>query len=137
MQHIRYRDFFVLLATEGRHRFFEEEKGMKDVRLVPISVGGYSVSQRGGRPHVRIDDDTFRSLRAYFLDPALHRSAARLVGEFYAIPFEPYGPVKVQLFKLLGAVNELRRRAGYQPVPKSAVWLKRRYVKPFAPPAPR
>jgi hypothetical protein len=137
VQYLRYRDFFVLLATEGRHRLFEEEKGVKDARRVPIAVGGYSVSHRGGRPHVRIDENTFRSLRAYFLDLALHRSVANLVGEFYAIPFEPYGPVKVQLFKLLGAVNELRRRAGYQPVPKSAVWLKRRYVKPFGPPAPR
>jgi hypothetical protein len=133
MQYIRHRDFFVLLATEGRHKFFEEEAVIKDVREVPVTYGGYSVSLRGGRVHVRIAEEAYKDLRAYFLDLAVHRSAANLVAEFYGVPFEPYGPVKAQLFSLLGEVNDARRRAGYRRVPKSAVWLKRRYVKPFGP----
>jgi hypothetical protein len=133
VQYIRFRDFFVLLATDGRHTFFEEEAGIRDVRRVPITFGGYSVGHRGGRVHVRLAEETFKDLKTYFLDLALHRSVAKLVAEFYAVPFEPYGPVKVQMFSILGAVNDARQRAGYRRVPKSAVWLKRRYVRPFAP----
>lgn len=133
MQYIRHGDFFVLLATAGEHRFFEEEADIKDIRKVAITYGGYSVSLRGSRVHVRIAEETYKDLRAYLLELSLHRSAEKLVAEFYSIPFEPYGPVKTQLFSLLGEVNDARRRAGFRRVPKSAVWLKRRYVKPFEP----
>jgi hypothetical protein len=133
MQYIRHRDFFVLLATEGRHKFFVEEAGIKDVRQVAITYGGYSVSLRGGRVHVRIAEETYKDLQAYLLELAVHRSVEKLIAEFYSVPFEPYGPVKTQLFSLLGEVNDARRRAGFKRVPKSAVWLKRRYVKPFEP----
>ena len=55
VQYLRFRQFFVLLATPGKHRFFiEEAGGIQDVRSVPIVVSGYSVSSREGRPHVRI-----------------------------------------------------------------------------------
>src|SRR5262245_18031015 len=90
MQYIRHRDFFVLLATEGRHKFFEDEAGIKDIRQVSITYGGYSVSLRGGRVHVRIAEEACKDLRAYLLDVAVHRTAANLVAEFYSVPFEPY-----------------------------------------------
>lgn len=133
LQYIRHRDFFVLLASDGEHKFFAEEAGIRDARVVPIKYAGYSVGRRGERVHVRIAEETYRDLRAYFLDLAVHRSVENLVAEFYGVPFEPYGPVKTQLFSILGEVNDLRRRAGFKRVPKSAVWLKRRYVRPFGP----
>lgn len=134
MQYIRFTDFFVLLATAGKHSFFAEEgKNIRDARLVPIVYGGYSVSFRGGRVHVRIADRAFAELRAYFLDIAVHRSVGELVHEFYTAPFEPYGPVKSQMFSLLGVVNTARAQARLKPVPKAAVWLKRRYFRPFDP----
>ena len=133
MQYIRHDDYFVLCATAGEHRFFREEKdSILDAREQPIVYGGYSVGVRGGRVHVRMSDRAFGELRAYFLDVAVHRTVEELVGEFYGFPFEPYGPVKTQVFSILGVVNGVRRRAGLPPVPKEAVWLKRRYVKPFA-----
>jgi hypothetical protein len=132
MQYIRHNDFFVLLATEGAHRFFEEEGPViKDNRKVPITYAGYSISYCGGTVHVRLAEDTYKDLRAYFLDIAVHRSVAYLAGEFYKLPFEPYGPVKVQLFGLLEEVNDARRRAGFARVPGQAVWVRPKRVKPF------
>jgi hypothetical protein len=62
---------------------------------------------------------------------ATHRSAAYLAGEFYKVPFEPYGPVKLQMFSLLKEVNEARQRAGFTRVPGQAVRVRRKRVKPF------
>jgi hypothetical protein len=132
MQYIRHDDFFVLLATEGAHRFIEEEASViRDNRSVPITYAGYSISYRGGTVHVRIADETYKDLRAYFLEIAVHRSVAFLAGEFYNLPFEPYGPVKLQLFGLLKEMNEARQRAGFARVPGQAVWVRRKRVKPF------
>src|SRR5262249_48625056 len=132
MQYIRHNDFFVLLATEGAHRFIEEEASViKDSRNVPITYAGYSISYRGGTVHVRIADETYKNLRAYFLEIAVHRSVAYLASEFYNVPFEPYGPVKLQMFALLKEVNEARQRAGFTRVPGQAVWVRRKRVKPF------
>jgi hypothetical protein len=133
MQYLRFGDFFVLLATDGVHRFFAEESAIRDARTSPVVFGGYSIGIRGRRVHVRIADRAYAELRAYLLEIALHRSVPSLANEFYSLPFEPWGPVKVQHFSLLGAVNDLRRRAGLRPVPKQAVWLKRQYVRPFGP----
>src|SRR5262249_58694975 len=48
VQSVRHREFFVLLATDGRHAFFEEEAGIRDVRKTPIVHAGYSIGHRGG-----------------------------------------------------------------------------------------
>src|SRR4051812_19924295 len=59
VQYLRYGRFFVLIATGGRHRFFEDEaRAIKDIRQMPLRFGGYSVGCRLGRgryhPSVRI-----------------------------------------------------------------------------------
>src|SRR5438309_6595978 len=43
VQYLRFRRFFVLLATEGRHEFFVREGKIQDVRRKPIQCFGYSV----------------------------------------------------------------------------------------------
>jgi hypothetical protein len=48
IQYLRHERFFVLLATEGKHSFFEEECAIRDVRATPIVYCGYSVGLRGG-----------------------------------------------------------------------------------------
>lgn len=131
LQYIRHRRFFVLLATHGRHRFFEDEPGIRDVRRSPIRYGGYSVGFRGGHPHVRIDQEAFKALKAYFLDMALRRGVEGLAREFYGFPFEPYAPIRRQQFSLLHGVNRARKAAGLEPVPSSCIWLKRRIYRPF------
>jgi hypothetical protein len=56
MQYVRYDRFFLLMATHGEHRYFENEAGqLRDARRVPIKFGGYALSFRNGRVCVRIE----------------------------------------------------------------------------------
>jgi len=131
VQYLRHERFFVLLATHGTHRFFEEEVDIKDVREAPIRYEGYSVSVRAGRSSVRIDRGTFLNLKAYFEDIAAKRSVEAISRQLYGLPFRPFGPVVSQLFVILRAVNRARRAAGFEPVPKSAIRVWREPVKTF------
>lgn len=132
LHYLRFDRFWVLLATEGEHRFFiEEAKNLRDVREEPIKVGGYSVRVREGHSHVRIEEGEFKRLRAWLLELAAHRSAAEIGRAFWCVPWEPYAPVRSQLFGTLAAVNERRKRAGYALVPASAIRRRRHLVRPF------
>lgn len=136
VQYIRCGRFFVLIATAGRHEFFECEKGVRDLREHPIRFAGYSISYRRGvdrRFHVsvRIAPDEYLRLKAFFVDLACHRSLEGLAAEFSRLPFEPYAPVRRQLLNILRAVNRERQAAGFEPVPVGALRLRRRIVKPF------
>jgi hypothetical protein len=136
-QYLRHDRFFVLLASHGEHPFFEGEEHFKDAREEPIKFGGYSISAKRGsdgkwHPSVRIHPETYRELKAYFVGLATHRTVETLSYELRRIPFEPYGPVKVQLLSLLRAVNRTRKTAGLEPVPPSALQLSRKPVRPFA-----
>jgi len=133
LQYIRHGRFFVLLATHGRHPFFEHEaRVIRDVRHVSIKHGGYSVSFRGGHAHVRIDQREYNRLKAHLLALAKHRREESLVEVFARFPFEPYAPIRRQLLNLLRAVNRSRRESGFSQIPSDALRLRRRIVKPFA-----
>lgn len=137
VQYIRHGRRFLILATGpwGGHRFFEEETEIHDAREVPIKAGGYELSYRGERVWVRIERKRLKDLRGYFLDVATRRRASELEQEFRELPFEPYRPVRYQLFRLLEDVNAIRKRAGgLRPVPETAVRFKRRVVEVFARP---
>jgi hypothetical protein len=139
VHYIRHGRFFVLIASRGQHRFFEDEPNHKDVRRDPIRFAGYSIGYRMGvdrrmHPSVRIHPAEYRTLKAHLLDIACHRSVEKLTAEFRRIRFEPYAPVRRQLLNLLRAVNRLREAAGFEPVPVSALRLRRRVFKPFAVP---
>lgn len=137
VHYLRFRGFFVLLATKGEHEFFSAHGDqVRDVRETPISVGGYSVGyHRGvdGRFHVsvRIHPERYRDLKARFLDMAAARTAEELGAEFGRVRFEPYAPVRRQLLNIHRAVNRVRKVAGMVPVPLSVLRLRRRIVRPF------
>ncbi len=146
LQYIRYQNWFVILATAGHHPFKQQEKSqIRDCRRVPIRFEGYSISYRrdgitpagDGSPKwrscVRIDNETYRDLKAFFLERACHRSVESLTNDFARVPYARYAPVRRQLLKLLRTVNEARARTGFDPVPYSALRLKRKIVKPFEP----
>ena len=141
VHYLRYRRFFVLLATKGDHRFFEEEKAFKDVRRDSIRFDGYSIGCKQDptgklHPSVRIHPATYRGLRAYLLEAATRKSVTALTDEFWALPFEPYAPVKTQLLCLLRAVNAERKRASLPPVPAGVLRLRRRPTRVFVAAAP-
>jgi hypothetical protein len=150
LHYVRYQDFFVILATHGRHPFFAEEgTALRDIRKVPLQVGGYSIWVKRGdflkresadevpvpdhrhRVRVLISRGEYRLLRDRLLDLATHRTAERLRAEFWSVRFEPYAPVRKQLLRILRLVNARRLAMGYERVPTDALRLRRRIVKPF------
>jgi hypothetical protein len=132
LQYLRYQRFFLLLATHGVHPFFEEEnKTIRDVRRVPIHFYDYSISYRGGHAHVRIAQEHFRELKAYFREVGTRRSAEELEVELGNLPFEPYAPVRRQLLTLLRAVNRARKAQGLRLLESSCFRFKRRIYRPF------
>ena len=154
-RYLRYDDSFIVLATEGQSpRFWREDRHrIRDVRNAPIRFKGYSISYRQGgwkdrrlwanptvrerdmKWHVRVqlDSETYEGIKAYFLNIATHRLADFLAREFAELAFQPYRPVREQLFQILRAVNRARHLAGYQRVPALVIRFKRRIVKPFEP----
>jgi hypothetical protein len=132
LQYLRFERFFLLLATHGRHPFFEaEQRFIRDARESPIKFGGYSVSYRSGHPHVRIEQRQYLELKAYFADVCLHRSREWLEKQLRYLPFEPYAPVRSQLLSIAREVNRRRALARYEAVPRSAIRTRRRVVPPF------
>jgi hypothetical protein len=134
IQYLRFKRFFVLLATQGEHRFFTEEApNIRDVRRNPIVFSGYSVSCRQGRPHVRIEREEYLRIKSYFVEIACKHSAASILAELSSLPFEPYAPVRSQLLVFLRAVNLARAQAGLSAISRFSVRLKRRIYRPFEP----
>lgn len=151
VHYLRHDGCFVMLATHGKHQFFDEESDVRDVRHVPINFAGYSISYRREgcrkkakgndsaqqsvkwRSHVEIDRMHYGELKAYFLHLATHRTTENLASEFSRVPFEPYAPIRRQLLNILRAANQVRKRAGFAPLPYSVLRYRRRIVKPFDP----
>ena len=149
VRYLRFGRLWVLLATKGEHAFFRSEPRIRDIRRVPLQVGGYSLWVKRGhylqtdpstgkaapdgryRCRVLIGRDTYRELLAYFENIACHRSVETLRRELLAIPFEPYAPVRRQLLNILRQVNQRRRAAGYSKLDNSAIRYHRQPVKPF------
>lgn len=137
VQYLRHRRFFVLLATHGTHKFFlpieagGEGEGIRDCRKAPINFGSYAISYRGGHAHVRIEREIFKDLKAFCLEHACHWSPERLGETLRGLPFEPYAPVRGQMFELVRAVNRLRKTAGLELVPVGCLRLRRRICRPF------
>jgi hypothetical protein len=132
LHYLRHKRFFVILATVGRHLFYEREANViRDIRRAPIVYEGYAVGYANRQATVRIDRGTELNLRAYFEDVATRYSAAGISRQIRRLPFQPYGPVRRQLRDILAEVNRLRRAKGLEPVPMTSVRWKRWIVKPF------
>lgn len=132
VQYLRYGRFFVLLATHGKHVFFEEErKFIRDAREAPIKFGGYAVSYRSGHPHVRIEQRHYLELKAYLADVAVHRAKDSLEHALRRVPFEPYAPVRGQMHCILREVNRRRHLAQFEAISASCIRTRRRIVRPF------
>jgi len=132
VQYLRLGQEFILVATHGAGRFFEEER-FRDARRAPIQFRGYSISHRNGRTCVRIHRDEYVRLKAHFVELATRRSQSAIASMFAGLPFEPYAPIRDQLFRLLRAVNRARKSAGMPPVPVEVLRLRRRIYRPFDP----
>ena len=138
MQYIRHERTFLLMATHGKHEFFEQEADLvRDARKVPIRFAGYSISYRRGQdgkhhPHVRIEKEQLATLKQHFRQRALHASAEQIGRELGSLPFEPYAPVRRQLLELLRTANAILHGRGVLRIPHTSIRFRRRIVHPFA-----
>ena len=107
---------------------------------VRVARGGYlrkddpdapAVEDGKLRVRVQIGKERYRELKALFLEMATRWTAEEFGREFFNVPFEPYAPIRVQLFNLLRLVNRARQEAGLDRLPASVIRTKRRIVKPF------
>lgn len=137
VHYLRHDEFFVLIATKGVHRIFEEERTViRDVRREPIRFAGYSIGYKRGadgkwHASVRIHPVEYKLLKDYCSELAGRRTVLEIANELGQLPFEPYAPVRRQLLNILRAVNRARRLAGQQPVAYTALRLRRRVMSPF------
>lgn len=120
VHYLRYERFFILLATHGHHRFFDEhaDDQVQDCRRNGIKFDNYSIryrySQHTGKSHtlVRLDAETYKNLKAYLTDMATQRSKAELEEIFRSVWVQPYRPVREQLLSILRDVNRKRKQRG-------------------------
>lgn len=144
LQYLRYDSFFVILATKGKHRFYEDEaEQIRDIRRVPLKFAGYSISyRRGGRTrderkdpswhaHVRIDHRQQLELTGRLSELARRRSPESVAQAIYNLPIEPYAPIRRQMLVILRALNQQRQKLGYTQIPLEVLPLRRRVVSPF------
>ena len=139
VHYLRFASFWVLIANNGKHLFFDRESGVtRHVRREPIAFAGYSIGYRRSihgeyHPSVRIHVNEYRWLKSYMCKLARNSTAEEVADEFKRLRFEPYAPVVRQLFSVLRAVNRTRKLAGLKPGDGSAIRVCRRVVKPFEP----
>ena len=138
VQYLRFRRFFVIIATHGEHHFFAEEaKSINDIRETPLTFHGYSIGYRRGwadakwHPSVRIAAERYRRLRRRFEAIAVHRSVEQLRVEFQRLPFEPWAPVRHQLWSLVRLVNCRRKLANLELLLFPDLKFKPRKIRPF------
>jgi hypothetical protein len=108
--YVRFGHRFVLLATEGTNTELEK-RDFFDCRVKPISLSGYTVGVKGGKPNVQMSLKRYRGLRKLLNQTALHNEG-KLRDFFGRIsPFKFPGILRQQQ-KLLHMVNAKRKKAG-------------------------
>ena len=136
VQYLRFQRTFVLIATKGEHRFFEEEPAFQDIRRNPLRIFGYSIGYRkgaDGKHHasVRIEAKEWKKHKAGLLNDCYQSNPIRVGESFTRLPFEPYAPVRNQMLSAYREINRRRKIAGLEEVPFSSLRMRRKPVKPF------
>lgn len=136
VQYLRYGRTFFILATPGKHRFYTQEfPCIRDVRRLPIRVGGYSImlceSEFRRCVSIRLEQKNFEILKEYFQNLALLETAERLEGEINGLNFEFYAPVCRQVAQLIRLLNRIRAQAGLELIDPLRIFRSRRSQKIF------
>ena len=116
---IWYDRLFVIMLTKGRHDELYTDHGtnMLNLKRSSLHAFGYSIKVDGrtGRVNVRLDNATYRRLKAHMLAVctwASYRDKERMEREFVRLRFQVYEPVHDQLIAIGRAVNRARKRRG-------------------------
>lgn len=138
MQYLRHERFFVLLATKGRHEFFERERAaLCDVRRIPIRFAGYSIGCRKGNDgqwhvSVRLAQDRHSGLKALLVESGLRRNRPTMMAELSNSYLPLFAPIRRQSRETWCAMNRARKRASMAVLELEPTALKRRIIRPFA-----
>jgi hypothetical protein len=109
--YVRYKRWFILLATDGTHPQFDRV-GSKDIRTYALLFCGYFIGLRNGKVYVEMAPRRMKRLRRWMLRIALYREP-RVYAEFGSISHSILFPGVVrQKLKLLRLINKKRKRAG-------------------------
>lgn len=106
MQYLRHERSFVLLATKGRHEFFERERAsIRDVRRKSIRFAGYSIGCRKGRDgrwhvSVRMQRTRFEELTEAATHIARSIDGSRLHCMLMGSSLTRFTPVRRQVYAL-------------------------------------
>ena len=123
VRYLRYGRFYVILATEGSPRtdvehcfhFFVREKKIRNIRESPIHFQCYLISRKI-RLDVSLDCPTYKELASKCMQHAPHWKRP-LLEEFIKqqfAQFEAYGGVRAQFSKIVGEINEIRKKSGHK-----------------------
>jgi hypothetical protein len=153
LAYLRHERNWIMLATRGEHRWFSEERQIKNCRRgQPIQFYGYSISYvRGGyvlnrkkanpdgprerdakhRVRVQISRQSYRELKAELVGSARNRREEWFAAKFWNLPFEPYAPIRKQQLELLRLVNAARKSAGLSKLSPEIIRYKQDRVRVF------
>lgn len=123
------------MATDGKSSFFELTD-IRDARKVTIKFGGYALGYKHdqnekGHPSVKIYKPFYKKLEKQMLDLARHGKTALLVKAFFDAPFEPYAPVRNQMFFILKKVNKALKSKRLPTLTPQVIRKYRKSLKPF------
>jgi hypothetical protein len=136
IQYLRFQRSFVLLATQGKHPFFDREGSLvRDAREVPIKFGGYAISYRDGHPHVRIEQTRYLEMKAYLSQMATHRSRGWIErsNSESALQHSSSGESKTKGRRIRNRLSDLHSREALcrEAVPGDTIhWGRERWANP-------
>ena len=104
IHYLRYKSFFVICLTKGRHESFFGDHGrhVRDIRHCALKFCGYSVCYSYSALHerwkvnIRLDKETYRTLKAHLVELGTrprYRDASRLEEVLRQLPYQGYEPV--------------------------------------------
>lgn len=110
VQYVRFRQTFILMATEGEHQAFSRIRSF-DIREAPLHIGGYSIGCVGDRISVRVAPSVWKKVARFHLACALQDGQA-VEKKLEEIPFYRFSGVVAQMKDLTAAINQRRKPAG-------------------------
>lgn len=121
--YIRYKRFFILLATYGRHEAFDQ-LAWRDIREFPLQLWGHSIGEKGGTPWVSIGGRRIRGVARYARKISLYPES-RVRSFLKSVFCLRFPGVVLQEKKLLFRINQRRKKAGL-----SRIQVEKRYRIP-------
>ena len=108
--YFRYKERFILLATEGIHKEFDK-LSFEDFRVTPFLFFGHSIKIKNTSPDIRITQKRFSNIRKKALIIANHNQEK--VEEFLrGLSRYSFKGINQQRWKLYLLINQKRKAAG-------------------------